>query len=161
MTIPTSNSANFMLLYNEKSPHAAPSACCPPRGSFCLGAARRQKSPHAAPSARCPQGGAFTLGRPGGKKRSRAPLYHLCQNLQPPAKNGSKQQQNVHIKDQLGHACASRINLWHKEGFPITNYLNARFVQDYAHQGYDNTRFIFAICKPDSGHPSHRAGIST
>ena len=29
----------------ERSPHAAPTACCPPRGRFCLGAARRQKKP--------------------------------------------------------------------------------------------------------------------
>src|SRR5690606_6612174 len=69
MTIPTSNSANFMLLYNEKSPRAAPSACCPPRGSFCLGAARRQKSPHAAPSARCPQRESFHLGTARRQKK--------------------------------------------------------------------------------------------
>ena len=30
---------------NKKGPHAAPSACCPQGGAFCLGTARRQKNP--------------------------------------------------------------------------------------------------------------------
>jgi hypothetical protein len=157
MTIPTSNSANFMLLYNEKSPHAAPSACCPPRGRFCLGAARRQKKPP-----RCtfgllpPEGevlpwggpatkkaptlhlrlaaprGSFHLGTARRQKRSRSPLYHLCQNLQPLPLLRHKPQQTVHIRYQEKPACASYTNLWHKESFLITNYLSARFVRGYA-----------------------------
>src|SRR5690606_31135958 len=92
---------------DKKSPHATPSACCPSKGELHLGTARRQK-------------------------RSRSPLYHLCQNLQPLPLLRHKPQQTVHIRYQEKPACASYTNLWHKESFLITNYLSARFVRGYA-----------------------------
>src|SRR3546814_6951810 len=54
----------------EEFPHAAPLACCPPRGRFLpWGGPAAKRCPHAAPLACCPpRGRFFALGRPGGKK---------------------------------------------------------------------------------------------
>ncbi|ASR88589.1 hypothetical protein AFA_03455 [Alcaligenes faecalis] len=67
-----------------------------------------------------PQGGAFCLGAARRQKRPRAPLYHLCQNLQHLPLKRHKPQQTVHIGYREKQACASSINLWHKESFLIT-----------------------------------------
>ncbi|OZI51766.1 hypothetical protein CAL25_09545 [Bordetella genomosp. 5] len=64
---------------NKKGPHAAPSACCPPRGRFLSwGGPATKKAPTLRLRLAAPRGGAFCLGaarrqkkapgaRPGGK----------------------------------------------------------------------------------------------
>src|SRR5690606_14649165 len=60
-----------------KRPHAAPSACCPPRGLFCLGSgpAAKKIPPRCAFGLLPPEGAFLPWERPGGQKNS--PTLHL------------------------------------------------------------------------------------
>src|SRR5690606_12636772 len=71
----------------KKAPTLRLRLAAPRGGAFCLGAARRQKSPHAAPSAGCPPRGRFL---PWAVRRSGCPAAKNCYCIAPTVRNGAR-----------------------------------------------------------------------